>query len=367
MANIINGSFRKSEPNYIISNEIKFLEKTENVKYDDSNILIVFLSPIIAILVGKFISLFNILGLIFLSIFKNKENFNQIIKSIYENILSPAMNTPETILKQYPEYFNEFMKIVGDYVDVYFYKNLFYFLTLVVAFMFVLVLMKNRNIFKISSFNFIKANVINIFIIFALGFASSLIISFLISTTGNISFAKESNVNNIFKLCLMSLSNIITFAYIHEFLFRGIIPTFFWRKLKFIDKKAERYVFLNIILLISSILFVITIWGANFLLVLNFILMSIFFRILTSIAYNISLNISYLIAFNLIGTFVFGYPILNFKNQFNLIGNTLNDYTIYNGGNFGILGSLFPTILLIILIVASVIFYDLLTQIIKKH
>lgn len=367
MANIINGSSEKIEPSQIISNEIKFFEKNEESKSHNSNILIIFFSPIIAILIGKFISLLNIVGIILLTLFKDRNNFTEIIKSINQNILTPALSAPEKILEEYPIFWEEFMNMIGSYVDIYFYKNLFYFLTLIVALMFVLVLMRDRNLFKISSLDFIKTNIINILIVFAIGFVSSLIICFFIFSTGDINFANQESISGVFRLSIMSLSNVIIFAYIHEYIFRGILPTYFWQKLKFIDNKNERYVFLNVILLASSILFVIIIWGINFLLILNFILMSIFYRILTSATNNIDLNISHLVALNLVGTFIFGYPILKFENQYNLIGNTINDYTIYNGGSFGILGSLFSTIILTLLIVISIIFYRSLIQIIKKH
>ncbi|MCL2321730.1 MAG: hypothetical protein FWC47_06435 [Oscillospiraceae bacterium] len=366
MANITNGSFRRIEPTYIISNEIDFFEKTESTRCRDSNIIIVFLSPIIAILIGKFISLLNILGFNFILLFRNRENLNQIITSVYNNILSPAMDAPNRILEQYTTYWNEFIKIISGYVDIYFYTNLFYFLTLIVAFMFVLVLMRDRNLHRISALNFIKTNYLTVLMIFALGFISSLIISSIVHTIGNRNITEQTSAIYTFRLFLMSLTNVIIFAYIHEYLFRGIIPVFFWQKLNFIEDKLKRYVFLNIILLLSSILFVVTMWGLNFLLILNFILMAIFFRIVTCISDNIYLNVFYLIAFNLVGTLVYGYPILNFKDQYNLIHNTLSDYTIYSGGNLGLLGTLFSTILLVLLICLSVVFYDSLKQIIKK-
>lgn len=367
MANIINGSFEKPEPSYIISNEIKFLEKSQEAKCYNSNVLVIFFSPIIAIIIGKFISLLNIIGIILIKLLKDRDNFNEIIKLAYENVVIPAMNTPENIIKEYPKLWKDFMEIINSYFDIYFYANLFYFLTLIVAFMFILVLMKDRDLFRFSFFDFIKTNIINIIIVFALGFVSSLVICFLISSAGGINFLKQDVVNNIFKLRMMSLINVIVFAFIHEFIFRYILSTYFWQKLRFIDKKIERYIFLNIILIASSILFVIAVWGINFLLIFNFILMSIFYRILTSISNATHLNIGFLVALNLVGTFIFGYPILSFKNQYNLIGNTISNYSIYSGGGFGILGSIFSTIIFSLLIAVSLIFYRSLIEIIKKH
>ena len=121
MANIINGSFEESEPGYIISNEIKFLEKFQETKCYNSNVLIVFFSPVIAIIIGKFISLLNIIGIILLSLLRDRENIIEIIKLVYENILTPAMNAPETIIEQYPKFWSDLIKIINDYVDIYFY------------------------------------------------------------------------------------------------------------------------------------------------------------------------------------------------------------------------------------------------------
>ena len=271
MANIINGSYEKLEPSYIISNEIKFLEKFQEAKSYNSNILVIFFSPIIAIIIGKFISLLNIIGVILINLVKDRDNFNEIINLSYENIVKPAMNAPETIIKEYPKFWENFMEIISDYFDIYFYENLFYFLTLIVAFMFILVLMKDRDLFRFSFFDFIKTNIINIAIVFALGFVSSLVICFFISSTGGISFLKQDVVNNIFKLRMMSFINVVIFAFFHEFAFRYILPIYFWQKLEFVDNKVQRYILLNIILAASLILFVIAVWGINFLLIINFI------------------------------------------------------------------------------------------------
>ncbi len=366
MANIINDSHEKLKSSNIIFNEINFLEKSNNEQHYNTNFLLVFFSPIITIFIGKFIALFNIIALIGFSLYKNTGNLNEIITKLNDAIIRPIIESPQSIIDNYKILLDEFIKIISSYVDIYFYINLFYFLTFLVAFAFVLALFKKKNISSttklLSSFQYIKSNITNLIIAFVLGVVSSLIICILISIAGDINIVEKINTNNTFRLFLMSFANIIAFAFIHEYLFRGFIPIYFWNKLTSINDKILRYIFLNAILILSSILFVVTLWGVNFLLIINFLFVSIFYRILTSITYSFDYNIYHLIAFNLVGTLISGYPILSFKDQYNLRGHIIIEHTIFNGGTLGILGTVFSTIIFSLLIFISIYFYNSITK-----